>query len=115
MRRSYVKQFFGTNEAVETAVRVFDKVFRERYNVYGGHREESYKTADGEYTVIMSYAADWMDSPRMIDLFSEYTAKGIEKSFNYRTHNLPDTDEWYFYCNTIKEVPNIEAWRQGKC
>jgi hypothetical protein len=114
MKRTYVKQFFGTNEAVETAIRTFDQVFRERYNVYGGRREGSYRTADGEYTVIMSYTANWMDSARMTYLFPEYTAKGIEKSFNYRTRNMPDTGDWYFYCDVIKEVPDVEAWRRGE-
>ena len=114
MKRTYLKQFFGTNEAVEAAIRTFDQVFRERYNVYGGRREGSYRTADGEYTVIMSYTADWMDSPRIMSLFPEYTAKGIEKSFNYRTRNIPDTGDWYFYCDVIKEIPNVEAWRRGE-
>ena len=35
MKRTYVKAFFGTNEAVETAIRMFDRFFRRRYNVYG--------------------------------------------------------------------------------
>lgn len=115
MKRTYVKQFFGTNEAVETAIHLFDRVFRAKYNVYGGRREGSYKTADGEYTVIMSYTADWMDSSMQM-LFPEYTAKGIERTFYHLTlrHNLPDTADWYFYCDVIKEVPNLEAWRKGK-
>lgn len=115
MKRTYVKQFFGTNEAVETAIRVFDKVFRARYNVYGGYREASYKNTDGEYTVIMSYTADWMDSPRMQYLFPEYTIHGIERTFYRMTSDLPDTADWYFYCDVIKEIPNLEAWRRGEC
>ena len=114
MKRTYVKQFFGTNDAVETAIRMFDRVFRMRYNVYGGRRESSYKTADGEYTVIMSYTADWMDSPRMTCLFPEYTAKGIERTFYHWTGKMPDTRDWYFYCDVIKEVPDVEAWRRGE-
>lgn len=114
MKRTYVKQFFGTNEAVETAIRVFDRVFRARYNVHGGHREGSYKTADGEYTVIMSYTANWMDSPRMTYLFPEYSAKGIERTYDHLTRNLPDTPNWYFYADVIKEIPSLEAWRRGE-
>lgn len=111
MRQTYVKQFFGTNEAVETAIRIFDQVFRMRYNVYGGRRESSYKTADGEYTVIMSYTADFSD---WNGLFPEYTAYGIERTFYYWTRKMPDTNDWYFYCDKIKEVPDVEAWRMGK-
>lgn len=114
MERTYVKQFFGTIEAVETAVKIFDKIFRMRYNVYGGRREASYKTPEGEYTVIMSYTAHWMDSPRMQFLFPEYQARGIERTFDHWTFRLPDTAEWYFYCDVIKEVPDVEAWRRGE-
>ena len=115
MVKSYLKAFQGTPEAVEAAVRVFDKVFRMRYNVYGGRRESSYIDGEGEYVVIMSYTADWMDSPRMQYLFPEYTASGIERAFNYRTRKMPDRKDWYFYCDAIKEVPSIEAWRRGEC
>lgn len=114
MMRTYTKQFFGTNEAVETAIRTFDQTFRERYNVYGGRRESSYKTADGEYTVIMSYTTDWMDPMMQIE-FPEYTARGIERTFCHRTSNLPNTGDWYFYCDVIKEVTDPEAWRKGEC
>jgi hypothetical protein len=116
MERTYVKQFFGTSEAVETAIRTFDQVFRMRYNVYGGRREGSYKTSEGEYTVIMSYTADWMSSPEMAYLFPEYTAKGIERTFDNLAlrRKLPDTADWYFYCDVIKEIPDLEAWRKGK-
>lgn len=114
MKRTYVKQFFGTNEAVETAIRTFDKIFRARYNVYGGKREGSYKTADGEYTVIMSYTANWFDSARMQYLFPEYTAKGIERTFYHVTRNVPEEGNYYFYCDVIKEVPDVEAWRRGE-
>ena len=116
MKRTYVKQFFGTSEAVETAVRTFDQVFRMRYNVYGGRREGSYKTADGEYTVVMSYTADWAEGD-MLRLFPEYTAKGIERTFYHLTlrRKLPDTADWYFYCDVIKEITDLEAWRSGKC
>lgn len=114
MKCTYVKQFFGTIDAVEMAVKTFDKVFRARYNVHGGRREASYKTPEGEYTVIMSYTANWMDSPQMKYLFPEYTIKGIEKTFNHLSMKIPDTENCYFYCDIIKEVPDVEKWRKGE-
>lgn len=113
MVRTYVKQFFGTNEAVETAIRTFDKVFRMRYNVYGGRREYSGKNADGNYEVTMSYTADWMDSDRMVYLFPEYTIDGIVRTFHRRMWRTPYGDDWW--ADVIKEVPDPEAWRKGEC
>ena len=102
MVRTYVKQFFGTNEAVETAIRTFDKVLRMRYNVYGGRREYSGKNADGNYEVVMSYTADWMDSDRMAYLFPEYTIDGIVRTFHRRMWRMPDGDDWWE--DVIKEA-----------
>ena len=112
MKRTYVKAFFGTHEAVETAIRMFDRVFRMRYNVYGGRREYSGKDADGNYEVIMSYTADWMDSDRMRYLFPEYTIHGINRTFNHRMNRMPDTDDWFFWCDVIKEDDGTYANRR---
>ena len=112
MKRTYVKVFFGTNEAVETAIRMFDRVFRMRYNVYGGRREYSGKDADGNYEVIMSYTADWMDSDQMRHLFPEYTIHGINRTFNHRMNRMPDTDDWFFWCDVIKEDDGTYANRR---
>lgn len=111
MKRTYVKAFFGTNEAVETAIRMFDRVFRMRYNVYGGRREYSGKDADGNYEVIMSYTADWMDSDRMRYLFPEYTIHGINRTFNHWMERMPDRDDWFFWCDVIKEDDGTFARR----
>lgn len=51
---SYKVQFNGTVQDVEAMVRVMDKLFRQRFNVYGGKRLTSYKDANG-YHVVMSY------------------------------------------------------------
>ena len=107
MRATYVKQYFGTIEAVETAIKMFDYIFRLRYNVYGGHRDESHKTADGEYEVTMSYTADWFSTPQLLYLFPEFTAQGLEQTFYRWTSWMQDTDDWYFYTTPIKEVTDI--------
>jgi len=56
---TYKVQFNGTVQDVETMVRVMDKLFRQRFNVYGGKRLTSYKDTKG-YHVVMSYSAGWV-------------------------------------------------------
>lgn len=56
---AYKVQFNGTVQDVETMVRVMDKLFRQRFNVYGGKRLTSYKDVTG-YHVVMSYNASWV-------------------------------------------------------
>lgn len=82
MVKKYMKQFWGDPEAVEAAIRVMDQVFRRRYNVYGGRREYTGKDPEGNYTVVMSYTADWVDHPYMLQLFPEYPFRSIERSAN---------------------------------
>lgn len=96
---TYVKAFFGTAEGVEAAIRTFDKVFRMRYNVHGGKREVTYKNHEGEYTVIMSYTADWCDFG---GLFPEYTFYGIERTFYHWMNRHPLNNE--FYCDKGKRT-----------
>lgn len=103
MKRTYVKVFFGTNEAVEAGIRKFDEVLKRMYNVYGGRREYSGKDADGNYEVIMSYTADWMDSDLMRFLFPEYTIGAINRRFNREADRLPMPIRDDFWCDMIKE------------
>lgn len=56
---TYKVQFNGTVQDVEAMIRVMDKLFRQRFNVYGGKRLTSYKDAAG-YHVVMSYNAGWI-------------------------------------------------------
>lgn len=56
---TYKVQFNGTVQDVEAMVRVMDKLFRQRFNVYGGKRLASYKDSKG-YHVIMCYSAGWI-------------------------------------------------------
>lgn len=85
----------GTPEAVEDVIRVFDKVFRSKYNVYGGHRDTSYKVM-GVYHVVMSYEAEWNGDPGMRALFPEYSWEGVKKGFYRQALRLPDTEEYWF-------------------
>ena len=100
MKRTYVKQFFGTPEAVEAGIRKFDQVLRRMYNVYGGRREASYMTSDGEYTVVMSYTADWTDYG---GLFPSFRIEAINRQFNREADRLPKPFDTDFYCDVIKE------------
>ena len=112
MVKSYINEYFGTPAAVEAAVRMFDKVFRARYNVYGGHREATFQNADGEYVVQMSYTADWTEG-EMLRLFPEYSIKSIQKTFWEKMHRSPldfEFSDW-----GVREIPSLEAWRSGKC
>lgn len=88
----------GTVEAVEDVIRIFDKVFRSRYNVYGGKREESYYI-NGTYFVRMSYEAEWNGDPGMRALFPEYSWEGVKRGFYRQTLHLPDTEEYWFDYN----------------
>lgn len=106
---TYIKHFFGTPEAVEAAVRTFDQVFRMRYNVYGGHREGTYYTEDGDYNVIMAYTADFGD---MGGLFPEYSALGIDKTFYYWMRRHPLNED--FGSNNLVLVKDLKAWREGR-
>lgn len=100
MMRTYIKTFFGTNDAVEAGIRKFDQIFRRKYNVFGGRREYSGKDADGNYEVIMSYTADWSD---MNGLFPEFLIESINRSFNYEACRLPREYNDNFWCDVIKE------------
>ena len=94
IRCTYSKQFFGTNEAVEAAIRKFDQVLRRMYNVYGGKRVFSGKTADGEYTVTMTYTANWITAEHL----PEFWVESIDRRFNAEANRLPepyDMDHWY--------------------
>lgn len=112
MRRTYVKVFFGTNEAVEAGIRKFDEVLRRMYNVYGGRREYSGKDADGNYEVIMSYTADWMDSDQMRFLLPEFTIGAINRRFNHEANRLPMPIRDDFWCDVIKEDDGTYANRR---
>lgn len=109
MKRTYIKAFFGTNEAVEAGIRKFDQIFRQMYNVYGGRREYSGKDADGNYEVIMSYTADWDD---LDGLFPEYRIESIARRFYLEACRLPKEYNDNFWCDVIKEDDGTYA-RKG--
>lgn len=93
--KTYIKAFYGTNDAVEAAIRKFDKIFRRMYNVYGGRRKYSGKDSDGHYEVIMSYTANW------IDTFPGFSISSINRKFEQEAYRLPSNNN--FWCDTIKE------------
>lgn len=112
MRRTYIKTFIGTHDAVEAGIRKFDEVLKRMYNVYGGRRECSRKDADGNYEVIMSYTANWMDSDRMRFLCPEYTIEAINRRFNREADRLPIPIRDDFWCDMIKEDDGTYANRR---
>lgn len=93
MKHTYIKVFYGTHEAVEAAVRKFDKVFRQVYNVYGGRREYSGKADEGEYMVAMSYTTYGRNA--------ELTIQAINRRFYDEVDRMSIRND--FYCDTIKK------------
>lgn len=78
MKKTYIVSVQGTPETAERAVKLLDRVFRWRYNVYGVYRERSsYDAVVDTMTIDVLLTADWSDSPRMQYLFPEYTIDGI--------------------------------------
>lgn len=109
MKKTYYKTYFGTNEAVEAGIRKFDQVLRRMYNVYGGHREYSYKNADGEYQVTMSYTANWNG---LSNMFPEFRIQSINKRFAIEAARLPKEIEENFYCDVLKDENGdpVDRW-----
>ena len=82
MKKTYIVSIQGTPETAERAVKLLDRVFRLRYNVYGVYRERSsYDAAADALTIDVLLIANWMDSPRMQVLFPEYTIAGIRRTW----------------------------------
>ena len=96
MIRKYYKAYYGSHEAVEAGIRKFDQIFRRMYNVYGGKREYSGKDADGNYEVVMSYTANWVE----VSFLPEFTIEAINHRFNHEADRLANQDFW---CDVIKE------------
>lgn len=94
MKKTYIISIIGTPETVEQAVRLLERVFRWRYNVYGVYRyRSSYDAVVDSLTIDVMLTADWMDSPRMRSLFPEYTPQGIIRTWYHvmnRVHVLQD-------------------------
>lgn len=94
MKKTYIVSVQGTPETAERAIKLLDRVFRWRYNVYGVYRERSaYDAVVDTLTIDVLLTADWMDSPRMQYLFPEYMPKGIVRTWYRlmaREHALDD-------------------------
>lgn len=54
---TYSVKFYGSSDAINTATRIVDHIFRQCYNVYGGKRVDSKNTY-----CHMTYTAQWLDS-----------------------------------------------------
>ena len=95
MIKAYIVTIIDKPEQAEKAAYLLDKVFRGRYNVYGAKRIKSaYNRKTGELSITVALVANWYDSPRMIDLFPEYTPKGIFRTwcrYMARFHELDDS------------------------
>ena len=82
MKKQYTVTVMDTPQNAERAVRLLDRAFRWRYNVHGVKRMTSaFHRATGELSIMVSLTADWMDSPRMQDLFPEYQIDGIRRAW----------------------------------
>lgn len=94
MKKTFYISVQGTPEAAERAVKLLDRVFRWRYNVYGIYRKSSsYDAVVDELTIEVLLTANWMDSPRMQYLFPEFQPKGVIKTWYRvmaREHALDD-------------------------
>ena len=99
MVRTYVKTFFGDPRAVEQAVKKFDQIFRQWYNVYGGQRQDSGVDSDGNYEVVMYYTADW---GTFNGLMPEYSMAGLEHAFDRATNRRPYNED--FWCGKAIDI-----------
>ena len=82
MEKTYTINVQGTPETAERAVRLLDRVFRSRYNVHGIRRMASaFDRATKTLSITVNMTADWMDSPRMRNLFPEYQPSGIKRTW----------------------------------
>lgn len=94
MKKTFIVSVQGTSETAERAVKLLDRAFRLRYNVYGVRRERSaYDAVVDTLTIDVLLTADWTDSPRMQYLFPEYQPQGIIRTWYWlmnREHALDD-------------------------
>lgn len=83
MKKQYTVTVMDIPENAERAIRLLDRVFRWRYNVYGVQRKTStFDRKTGELSITVSLIANWIDSPRMQHLFPEYQINGIERTWH---------------------------------
>jgi len=94
MKKTYIVSVQGTPENAERAIKLLDKVFRLRYNVYGVYRyRSSYDAVTDTLTIDVLLTADWMDSPWMRNMYPEYSIQGIRRTWYClmnREHPLDD-------------------------
>ena len=96
MKKTYTVNVQGTPETAERAVRLLDRVFRSRYNVHGVKRMASaFNRATKTLFITVNLTADWMDSPRMQNLFPEYTLSGIKRTWYTMMAKEPALDDTY--------------------
>ena len=82
MKKTFIVSVQGTPETAEQAIRLLDRAFRQKYNVYGVYRDRSsYDVVTDTLTIDALLTADWMDSPRMQYLFPEYLPQGIIRTW----------------------------------
>ena len=88
MERTYIISVQGTPESAERAVKMLDRIFRQRYNVYGVYRDRSaYDAVVDCYTIDVLLTADWSDDR----LTPEYRPTAIYKAWINR---LMDDPAW---------------------
>lgn len=90
MKKTYIVSVQGMPETAERAIKLLDRIFRKRYNVYGVYRERSsYDPVVDTLTIDVLLTADWMDSPNMRRLFPEYTPQGIVRTWYHVMNREP--------------------------
>ena len=94
MKRTYIMSVQGTPETAERAIKLLDRAFRRRYNVFGVYRERSsYDSVVDTLTIDVLLTADWMDHPELVYLFPEYQPKAIIRHWHAMVaadHRLDD-------------------------
>lgn len=94
MKKTYIMSVQGTPETAERAIKLLDRAFRLRYNVFGVYRERSsYDSVVDTLTIDVLLTADWMDDPQLVRLFPEYQPKAIVRHWHNmlaREHQLDD-------------------------
>lgn len=94
MKKTYIVSVQGTPETAERAIKLLDRVFRWRYNVYGVYRERSsYDPAVDTLTIDVLLTARWMDSERMQYLFPEFQPQGIYRTWLKVLNREPALDD----------------------
>lgn len=78
MKKTYHIKIHGSIEGAERAIKLLDRTFRAHYNVYGVRRARSrFDPVVDTLFIDVMMSADWINSPRLLSLFPEYSPMSI--------------------------------------